>query len=63
MAFGGGIDVRVNERIKVRVFQLDYAPIFSGDRTIAVGGFGLLEPALLDTKRQDNFRFSFGITF
>jgi opacity protein-like surface antigen len=64
MAFGGGVDVKINEKIKVRVIQFDYAPIFSGERSVGVlGDSGVLEPAPLDSKRQDNFRFSFGVTF
>ncbi len=64
MAFGGGVDVKVSEKFRVRVIQFDYAPIFSGERSIGVlGQSGFLEPAPLDSKRQDIFRFSFGVTF
>jgi opacity protein-like surface antigen len=30
MAFGGGLDVRVSERVAVRIIQADYAPTFFG---------------------------------
>ncbi len=30
MAFGGGLDIRVNRRVDVRAFQIDYNPIKSG---------------------------------
>jgi opacity protein-like surface antigen len=30
LALGGGLDVRVNKRIKVRLIQADYAPTFFG---------------------------------
>lgn len=30
MAFGGGLDIRVNKRIDVRLFQADYTPTFFG---------------------------------
>ncbi len=30
MAFGGGVDVRVNKRIDLRLIQADYAPTFFG---------------------------------
>ena len=53
MAIGGGVDVRVNDRIAVRVFQADYNPIFlSGGNEL---GFG--------NTRADNVRFSFGVVF
>ena len=53
LAMGGGLDIRVNDRIDVRVFQADYNPIFlsAGNEL----GFG--------NTRADNFRFSFGVVF
>ena len=60
---GGGIDVAVGERTKIRVFQLDYAPIFLRDRTVEVLGGTVIEPTTLNGQRQDNFRFSIGVTF
>lgn len=53
LAIGGGVDVRVNKRIDLRVFQADYTPIFlsSGNEL----GF--------DKTRADNIRFSFGVVF
>jgi Outer membrane protein beta-barrel domain len=33
MKLGGGIDVRVHRRIDIRLFELDYNPIFAGDRS------------------------------
>jgi hypothetical protein len=61
---GGGLDVRLGERTKLRVIQLDYAPIFLRDRTVQVlGNNGVIQPSTLDGQRQDNFRFSFGVTF
>jgi opacity protein-like surface antigen len=64
MAIGAGLDVRVSDRFKVRVIQVDYAPVFLGDRTVAVlGATGVLQPRTLDGQRQDNLRFSFGVSF
>ena len=53
LALGGGVDVRVSERVGLRVFQVDYNPIFlsSGNEL----GFG--------NKRAENVRFSFGVVF
>jgi opacity protein-like surface antigen len=53
MAFGGGIDVRVNKNIDVRVFQFDYNPIFV--RTHTIGDF------VFGSVTQNNIRLSFGI--
>jgi len=51
LAIGGGLDVRVSERVDLRVFQVDYNPIFLGSRNDL--GFG--------NRRADNVRFSFGV--
>lgn len=53
LAIGGGLDIRVNDRIGVRIFQVDYNPIFlsAGNEL----GFG--------NARADNVRFSFGVVF
>lgn len=53
LAIGGGLDIRVNDRIDLRVFQVDYNPIFLSERNEL--GFG--------NTRADNFRFSFGVVF
>ena len=52
LALGGGVDVRVSKRVDLRVFQVDYNPIFlsSGNEL----GFNT---------RADNVRFSFGVVF
>ena len=45
-------------------FKPTMLPFFSGDRAVAVlGQAGVLQPRLLDGQRQDNIRFSFGVTF
>jgi len=51
LALGGGVDVRVNDRVAVRVFQVDYNPIFLSKFNEL--GFGKV--------RADNVRFSFGV--
>jgi opacity protein-like surface antigen len=64
LMLGGGVDVRVSDRVTLRVFQMDYAPIFLGDRAISVlGQAGALQTIELEGQRQDHVRFSFGITF
>ena len=61
---GGGLDVRVNDSLKVRIFQVDWAPVFLKDRTVDVlGSSGIIQPATLNGQRQDNWRFSVGLAF
>jgi opacity protein-like surface antigen len=51
MVFGGGLDVKVHKRVDIRVFQIDYNPIwFKGNDTLE-----------LDSRTQNNFRIGFGV--
>lgn len=51
LALGGGFDIRLNDRIDLRVFQVEYNPIFLSDgNELGFGG-----------SRADNVRFSFGV--
>ncbi|HEX8847239.1 MAG TPA: outer membrane beta-barrel protein [Pyrinomonadaceae bacterium] len=54
MKFGGGIDVRVSPRVDIRLIELNYNPIFAGDRTIDGDTFS--------GRTQHNFTIGFGIT-
>jgi hypothetical protein len=48
----------------LRVFQIDYAPIFLSDQSInALTRAGAIEPFTLNGQRMDNVRFSFGVVF
>lgn len=62
-AFGGGLDVRLNERIDIRVFQIDYNPMrfdFSDFGAIGIPG----TPTPTGEKRTlHNFRIGIGIVF
>jgi opacity protein-like surface antigen len=61
---GGGVDMRVNDRVTLRVLQVDWAPIFLGDRAVRIlGQAGALQTTELEGQRQDHVRFSFGVTF
>ena len=53
MAFGGGIDIKLNNRIDVRAGQVDWNIIRRGDQQIG----GVVFP----NTRQDNLRLSIGI--
>ncbi len=59
LALGGGIDVRISDRVAIRAFQVDYNPVFLRSRDIDV--FGSTER--FDGRRLDNIRFSFGLVF
>jgi opacity protein-like surface antigen len=64
MALGGGLDVRLSNRVDLRVLQIDYNPIFLQDRSVNVlNGAGLIQPQRLIGQRQDNLRLSFGVVF
>ena len=63
-AVGGGLDVRVNERVDIRAFQFDYNPMrfdFSDFGAAGVPG----APANLGNQRRTlhNFRIGIGIVF
>ena len=54
MALGGGLDVRVHKRVKIRLFQIDYNPVFSPANP---------QLGANTSVRFDNVRFSSGIVF
>jgi hypothetical protein len=66
MAFGGGVDIRVNDRIDIRAGQVDWNIILRGDQQTGI----VLTPTPFQTvgspfvipgTRQDNLRLSVGI--
>lgn len=59
LALGGGLDVAVSPRIAIRVFQIDYNPVFARDRDVTFGG----ETFRVQGERTDNVRFSIGVVF
>jgi len=59
LAIGGGLDVRVSDRVAIRAFQIDYNPRFDRDRTITFGGV----TDTIEGQRVDNARFSVGVVF
>jgi hypothetical protein len=59
LKLGGGLDIRVGRRVDVRVFELDYNPVFAGDR-----GFETISgPFTFSStgRTAHNFTFGFGI--
>lgn len=66
MAFGGGIDIKLNNRIDIRAAQIDWNIVNRGDQQLGI----VLVPTPLQTvgspfiipgTRQDNLRLSIGI--
>jgi len=61
---GGGFDWRIGDKLKVRLFQIDYAPVFLSDQSFrTLTQAGAIEPFTLSGQRMDNVRFGFGIVF
>lgn len=54
LALGGGLDVRVNKHVALRLFQVEYNPVFLRDRPELNTNGG---------RRLDNVRFSIGLVF
>ena len=66
MAFGGGIDIKLNNRIDVRAGQIDWNIINRGDQqtgiVLAPTPFQTVgQPFFIPGTRQDNLRLSVGI--
>ena len=61
---GGGLDWRVADKFKVRLFQVDYTPVFLSDQSVrTLTQSGAIQPFTLNGQRMDNVRFSFGVVF
>lgn len=66
MAFGGGLDIKLNNKLDVRVFQVDWNIINRGDQqtgiVLAPTPFQTVgTPFVIQGTRQDNLRLSVGI--
>lgn len=66
MAFGGGIDIKVNRRIDIRAVQVDWNIINRGDQETGIvlvpTPFQVVgSPFFIPGTRQDSLRLSFGI--
>ncbi|MFL6275030.1 MAG: outer membrane beta-barrel protein [Blastocatellia bacterium] len=60
MKLGGGIDVRLHQRIDLRLFEIDYTPIFARDRDVAGNADFDLNVA---GRTAHNFSISVGLVF
>jgi hypothetical protein len=57
---GGGLDVRVSKRIDIRIIQVDYNPMFAGDRN-AKSLSGPFNPVTFGGRTANNFTIGAGI--
>ncbi|HKR61000.1 MAG TPA: outer membrane beta-barrel protein [Pyrinomonadaceae bacterium] len=58
-ALGGGVDIRVSNRISARVFQLDWIPMLGKDRRVTASDGTVVD--IMGRAQQGNFRLSAGI--
>ena len=66
MAFGGGLDIKLNDRLDVRVVQIDWNIINRGDQQTGIvlvptPNQTVGSPFVIPGTRQDNLRLSVGI--
>ncbi|MDT4965610.1 MAG: hypothetical protein QOJ64_347 [Acidobacteriota bacterium] len=63
MKLGGGIDIRVGRKIDLRLFELDYNPVFAGDRSLSLTAVPPTPTFSFSYTgaRADTFTFGFGI--
>jgi opacity protein-like surface antigen len=59
LGLGGGLDVRLGDKFSLRLIQVDYTPIFTGDRVFTVNNNAIR----LNSSRNDNLRISVGVVF
>lgn len=60
MKVGGGLDIRAGKRIDIRVIELDYNPVFAGDRQ-PKSVSGPFTNVSLTGRTANNFTIGFGI--
>lgn len=66
MAFGGGVDIKLNDRIDVRAVQVDWNIISRGDQQLGIvltptPHQTVGQPFVIPGSSQNNFRYSIGI--
>lgn len=60
LKLGGGLDVRISTRVDIRIVQIDYNPVFAGDRR-AQRVSGPFDPVQLNGQTANNLTIGFGI--
>jgi len=62
LKIGGGIDVRISPRVDLRVIEIDYQPIFAGDRRTPVTGPFVFDQTVKG-KTAKNVTFGVGLVW
>jgi opacity protein-like surface antigen len=60
-ALGGGVDLRITNRVSARIFQMDYIPMLGKDRRVTASDGTVVDVS--GRAQQGNFRLSAGIVF
>ena len=58
MAFGGGLDLKVSKHVDIRLFQVEWLPVFTKDRLVIASDGTRYD---LRGERQNDWRFSVGV--
>ncbi|HYG79648.1 MAG TPA: outer membrane beta-barrel protein [Pyrinomonadaceae bacterium] len=61
LKLGGGLDVRLSERVALRLIEVNYNPVFARDRPLA--GQGITVPITVSGRTAHNFTVGVGIVF
>ena len=56
---GGGLDLRLNDRIDLRLIEVNYAPVFAEDRPLT--GDGIDVPITIHGRTANNWTVGFGV--
>lgn len=56
---GGGLDLRLNDRIDLRLIEVNYAPIFAEERPLT--GDGIDVPITINGRTANNWTVGFGV--
>lgn len=63
VSLGGGVDVSLSRRFAVRLFQVEYNPIFPKRRNVILATSFPGDETVFEGKRRDNIKFSIGVIF
>jgi opacity protein-like surface antigen len=58
MAIGGGVDLKVSEHVDLRLFQIDWVPVFTKDRRVVSTDATVFD---IRGRRRNDWRFAVGI--
>lgn len=59
LRIGGGLDLRLTDRLDLRLVEVNYAPIFAGERPLT--GDGIDVPITINGRTANNWTIGFGL--